>query len=72
MSELTGLEAEIASARQKIASDGYPMSIGELTNLYRENELIIRPEFQRFFRWNATQKSRLVESLLLGIPLPSI
>lgn len=72
MATTGGLEAEIAKARLAIASDGYPMSIGELTNLYRDHELIIRPEFQRFFRWTSAQKSRLVESLLLGIPLPSV
>jgi hypothetical protein len=66
------LEAQVTEARRTISSDGYPMSIGELTNLYRDGELIIRPEFQRFFRWKATQKSQLVESILLGIPLPSI
>ena len=48
------------------------MSIGELTNLYRDGELNVRPEFQRFFRWSEIQKSRLIESLLLGIPVPSI
>lgn len=48
------------------------MSVGELTNLYREGELDIHPEFQRFFRWSPEQKSRFVESLLLGIPIPSI
>jgi hypothetical protein len=72
MTDSSNLEAEIKIARQEISSDGYPMSIGELTNLYREGELRIRPEFQRFFRWSDTQKSRLVESILLGIPLPSI
>lgn len=66
------LEVQIREARRAIASDGYPMSIGELTSLYREKELRIRPEFQRLFRWTPVQKSRLVESLLLGIPLPSI
>lgn len=66
------LEQQIAAARRTISSDGYPMSIGELTNLYREGELYIRPEFQRFFRWSDIQKSRLVESILLGIPLPSV
>jgi hypothetical protein len=70
--ESTELERQISEARRSISSDGYPMSIGELTNLYREGELKIRPEFQRFFRWTAIQKSRLIESLLLGIPLPSI
>jgi hypothetical protein len=66
------LETQISSARQTIVSDGYPMSIGELTNLYKEGELVIRPEFQRFYRWTPEQKSNLVESILLGIPLPSI
>jgi hypothetical protein len=66
------LEIEISEARRSISTDGYPISISELTNLYREGELNIRPEFQRFFRWTPVQKSRLVESLLLGIPIPSI
>jgi hypothetical protein len=70
--EVDQLEEEIESARQTIKSDGYPMSIGELTNLYRDGELYINPAFQRFFRWEADQKSRLVESILLGIPIPSV
>ncbi len=41
-------------------------------NLYRDNELDLHPEFQRFYRWTLPQKSRLIESILLGIPLPSI
>jgi len=48
------------------------MSIGELLNMYRDGELDIHPEFQRFYRWTDVQKSRLIESLLLGIPIPSI
>ncbi len=48
------------------------MSIGELINLYEDDELDIHPEFQRFFRWTPEQKSRLIESILLGIPIPSI
>jgi Protein of unknown function DUF262 len=66
------LELQVSEARRSISSDGYPMSIGELTSLYRNGELEIRPEFQRLFRWSPLQKSRLIESILLGIPLPSI
>lgn len=66
------LNKEIESARLKIHTDSYPMSIGELANLYDDNELDINPEFQRLYRWNSTQKSRLIESIFLGIPLPSI
>ena len=67
-----GLDQEIESRRSEIRSDGYPMSIGELINLYRDDELDIHPEFQRYYRWSDEQKSRLIESILLGIPIPSI
>ncbi|WP_067899939.1 GmrSD restriction endonuclease domain-containing protein [Nocardia vaccinii] len=66
------LQEEIEAGRQTIRTESYSMSIGELANLYRNGELVIRPEFQRLFRWKIAQKSRLIESLLLGIPLPSI
>jgi hypothetical protein len=48
------------------------MSIGELLNLYRDGELDVHPEFQRIFRWSDSQKTRLIESILLGIPMPPI
>lgn len=66
------LQEEIDTQRKEIHTDGYPMSIGELLNLYRDGELDLHPEFQRFYRWTPVQKSRWIESILLGIPLPSI
>lgn len=66
------LEDEISAARKEIVSDGYDMSIGELINLYRDKEIQIDPEFQRLFRWNLTRKTRFIESILLGLPLPPI
>ncbi|GHG55117.1 hypothetical protein GCM10012320_26700 [Sinomonas cellulolyticus] len=66
------LESELEAARRTVSTDSYPMSVGELTNMYSEGDLIIRPPFQRLFRWDEDQKSRLIESILIGIPLPSI
>lgn len=66
------LQEEIETARQTIRSEAMSMSVGEIVNLYKNEEMIIRPEFQRLFRWDTEQKSRLIESLLLGIPIPSI
>ena len=63
---------EIEAKAQTIHTDAYPMSIGELISVYKEEELDIHPEFQRFFRWNPLQKSKFIESILLGIPIPSI
>src|SRR5215475_429790 len=36
------------------------------------NIINIRPEYQRRLRWTIPQKSRLIESLLLNIPVPSV
>jgi len=66
------LEKEIKEARQQIVKDGYDMSVGELISLYREQELIINPAFQRYFRWDDGKKTKFIESLLLGIPIPPI
>ena len=62
-----GLQQEIDQRRAEIRTDEYAMSIGELISLYQNEELDIHPEFQRFFRWDIWQKSRLIEFLLLGI-----
>jgi hypothetical protein len=66
------LEEEIKYARREIVSDGYDMSVGEVINLYRDREIKISPDFQRLFRWDLSRKTRFIESLLLGIPIPPI
>ncbi len=67
-----GLSDELVAARKEIKTDSYPITIRELASLYRDKELDIHPEFQRFLRWSPEQKTKLIESILLGIPLPSI
>lgn len=66
------LQREIDEKRSEIRTDGYAISLGEWISLYESGELDIHPEFQRFFRWNNYQKTRLIESILLGIPIPPI
>jgi hypothetical protein len=66
------LAQEIEVAQRLVRTDAYQMSIGEIVTMYSDGDLIIDPEFQRLFRWDIGQKSKLIESLLLGIPLPSI
>jgi len=66
------LNEEINKMRQEIRTDGYPMSISEWISLYENEEIDIHPEFQRFYRWSPEQKTKLIESILLGIPIPPI
>jgi hypothetical protein len=62
---------EVLRGRQEYITDGYSMSIGELVSNYKEGEIDINPDFQRKFRWTDHQRSRLIESIFIGVPLPS-
>ncbi len=66
------LEQEINDERKRLSPDRLDISFGELINLYKNNELIIRPEYQRLYRWSPKQKTALIESILLSIPIPPI
>jgi hypothetical protein len=57
---------------REIRSTAVDFSFGEILNLHRDGEIIIRPEYQRLFRWSNEQRSRLIESVLLSLPIPPI
>ncbi|MBN2640351.1 MAG: DUF262 domain-containing protein [Victivallales bacterium] len=54
-----------------ITSWGADPSFRELITMYKEGELI-KPELQRKYVWDKVAASRFIESLLLGLPVPSI
>ncbi|MGH1374681.1 MAG: DUF262 domain-containing protein [Cellvibrionaceae bacterium] len=54
-----------------ITSWGADLSFRELITMYEEDELI-KPELQRHYVWDKVEASRFIESLLLGLPVPSI
>lgn len=71
MSEKDLIEAVRNKSKEiKVSSISY--SARELRSMFDEGSIDIHPEFQRIFRWTLTQKSSLIESMLLSIPLPSI
>ena len=68
MSIVDAIDARIGEVR----TESLDMSVGEIIGLHQQKELVIQPDFQRLFRWSIEQRSRLVESLLLELPIPSI
>lgn len=66
------LAKQITEMRNTLSTDRLDMSYGELISLYQREELIINPDFQRLFRWDEGKRTRFIESLLLGIPIPPI
>jgi hypothetical protein len=54
-----------------INSWGADLSFREIISMYDENELL-KPELQRYYVWEKAEASRFIESILLGLPVPSI
>lgn len=56
----------------KIKLDIATVNLLSLINELENNEINLSPDFQRATDvWDTTKKSRLIESILLGLPLPS-
>lgn len=54
-----------------ITSWGADLSFRELITMYDEGELT-KPELQRKYVWDKSEASRFIDSILLGLPVPSI
>jgi hypothetical protein len=56
----------------EVRTDTIDLSYGEIASLYSSREFVIQPDYQRLFRWSNEQRSRIVESILLELPIPQI
>lgn len=54
-----------------ISSWGADLSFREIITMYDEGELI-KPELQRKYVWDKNEASRFIDSLLIGLPVPSV
>lgn len=57
---------------RKVDFDSFDISVKELVSMSDEGIIDIAPEYQRQFRWPEENQSRLIESVFLGIPVPSL
>lgn len=70
--QIEQLKRQIEQQRNLLNTDRLDVSFGEIMGMYERKEIVIKPAFQRYFRWDEEQKTRFIESLLLGIPIPPI
>src|SRR3990167_6244815 len=66
------VDDDIAKHRNDIATDTYTVTWKELLGQYKDQDLIIDPEYQRLFRWDLDQQTQYIESILLNIPSPPL
>lgn len=63
-------EEQIKEKRNEIDYDTRDYSIDYLMEKFRQGEFYIPDEYQRQYIWDKTKKMRLIESILLGLPIP--
>lgn len=61
-----------ASKDHRIVLDKADRSLYEFNRWHKEDQIIIDPEWQRNYVWDAGRASKLIESFLLDIPVPVV
>lgn len=74
---MDSVEGQINELKKTVAYDTRDFIIETLvskytTGLLEEKNEIYVPEYQRDFVWDSARQSRLIESIILGLPIPSI
>lgn len=69
---MTELSKQISDNRKKFRVDHFDIVVYEYINRYNNKNIILDPPYQRKFRWDIKTQSALIESILIGIPLPPI
>lgn len=63
---------ELSEQRRRVDFDTYDVTVDELLRRVAAGRIDIAPVYQRQFRWDPRRQSRLIESVLLGIPVPPL
>ena len=79
------VEEEIYSKRNTVRYDIRDLTVEAISNKYEESldaddtesakrkyNFIYIPEYQRDFTWDEERQSKLIESIILGLPIPFI
>lgn len=66
------LMSELMEQKMKVDFNTYDLSVKELLSMVSDELINIAPDYQRQFRWDNERQSSLIESLFLGIPVPSL
>jgi uncharacterized protein with ParB-like and HNH nuclease domain len=66
------IQGQIDSNRRTVGFDNYDITVQQVYHMITNGSIDIAPEYQRHFAWDGARQSQLIESLFLGIPVPSL
>lgn len=67
-----GLDQQLKAQRRSVDFDSFDIHTQQLLEMLGRKQIWISPAYQRQFRWDEARCSQFIESVLLGIPVPSL
>src|SRR4249919_3103636 len=69
---MSDMYAQFDKQRRKVDVDNLDVTVRELVRMVNSDEIDRAAEYQRKFRWGEDRESKLIESIILGLPVPTI
>ena len=69
---MVDISVQLSEQKRKVDFKTYDISVKELISMVNDGIVNVSPNYQRKFRWDDQRQSKLVESIFLGIPVPSL
>lgn len=66
------ISVQLSDQKRLVDFKTFDFSVKELISMVSEGIVDISPDYQRKFRWDDERQSMLIESIFLGIPVPSL
>lgn len=66
------IQEQLEKNRRTVSFDSYDITVRQLYDMVLEGMIEIAPDYQRHFVWDEKRQSTLIESIFLGIPVPSM
>jgi hypothetical protein len=66
------LLGQLTEQKRKVDFDSFDITVKELVSMVSDKLINVAPEYQRQFRWDQERHSVFIESVFLGIPVPSL
>jgi uncharacterized protein with ParB-like and HNH nuclease domain len=70
--DIIKIQEQLDKNRRSVAFDSYDITIRQIYDMVCESTIDVAPEYQRHFIWDDERQSQLIESIFLGIPVPSL
>lgn len=69
---MADISVQLSEQKRLVDFKTFDLSVKELISMVNDGIINISPDYQRKFRWDDERQSMLIESIYLGIPVPSL